>query len=77
MRKLLVALLSVSGFLALASASVSARTLPIEQVYWNHRIWPKENPQAKDSYGAHNRWYRSAARSIVLGGAGFASRSNI
>jgi len=55
MRTRLTSLLPASGFLALASASGSARELTIEQVYWSHRIWPKENPQGKDSYGAHNR----------------------
>ena len=60
MRKILVALLSVSGLLALVPASARELTLEnrvaaqraIEQVYWNHRIWPKENPQAKPPLSA-------------------------
>src|SRR5580765_320675 len=45
-----------------ASASASARNLTledrlaaqkaIEQVYWNHRVWPTENPGAKPPLSA-------------------------
>ena len=48
--------------LLLAVSTVSARELSIdervtaqkaiEQVYWNHRIWPKENPGAKPPLAA-------------------------
>ena len=47
----------------LATPSASARELTfdervvaqkaIEQVYWNHRIWPKENPGAKPALSTH------------------------
>ncbi|MBX6324659.1 MAG: hypothetical protein IRY93_01325, partial [Chthoniobacterales bacterium] len=48
--------------LAQAGEKASARTLTfeervayqyaIEEVYWRHRIWPKDNPQPKPSLGA-------------------------
>ena len=56
-----IAILIGGAFLAaiVSSSRVSARELSfddrvaaqraIEQVYWNHRIWPKENPRPKPS----------------------------
>ena len=60
MRQTLTAVLSISAFLAVAPASARDLTLDdraagqraIERLYWNQRIWPKENPQAKPPLSA-------------------------
>ncbi len=55
-------LLTVAGLFFVEMAPAQARTLSfdervaaqkaIEQVYWNHRVWPKENPGPKPPLSA-------------------------
>ncbi|HEX4823296.1 MAG TPA: kelch repeat-containing protein [Candidatus Polarisedimenticolaceae bacterium] len=77
---LVVASLGAASFAALSPATddrVAARRA-VEQVYWNHRLWPDDNPQAKPMFDqvvpdsavrarVEETWRKAAALEVLSG----------